>query len=319
MKWSRVALVAIALPLVACGGRSDTWASLSEAPNGAVAMGLAKAADGSFTEPSSAAAQKELAQQLAPTGQAWLENLNSVEARDEFTNACAAALDTRANGTSFRFIPLSKLGSEVEAAGSRALRELLPRTLNAPAVSAVNEGPYLMMMRAAGGRIDNLLGDCLTLVQKLAPEHTSLVTALRPLVEARDKEAAGRYATLRDAAGAGDPNPPPAMPLAVVWFGRDSGPFVAYAGLAKPMRPSDVDPIEICGFDPDTTRERTAVACDRLLLAAARRSNGGSEEIPKEVVKAWLLENLENPTANFGESGGIRMEIERPKATGGER
>ncbi len=67
-----------------------------------------------------------------------------------------------------------------------------------------------------------------------------------------------------DASGAGDPSPPPAMPISIVWFGRDSQPFAIFASPTKSMRAPNVDPLEICGFDPDTTRERTATACDRL-------------------------------------------------------
>lgn len=315
MKWSRIALVAITLPLVACSDRSDTWSSLSVAPKGALQR-LVASKDGGFVEAPSASRQRDLAEQLVPAAQGWLQDLNSVEARDGFASACAGALDTNAGGISFRFVPLSKFGPEVDAAAARTLKELLPRTPGAPAASAVNEGPYLMMMRAAGGRIDNLLGDCLTLLQKLTPEHASLVTALRPLAEARDKDAAARYANLRDASGAGDPSPPPAMPISIVWFGRDSQPFAIFASPTKSMRAPNVDPLEICGFDPDTTRERTATACDRLLLAAARRTHGGSGEVPKDVVKAWLLANFENPAANFG--GGERppLEVERTQSNG---
>lgn len=315
MKLSTIASLAIILPLVACSSSSDTWSSLSATPRGVT--GVVLAADGSFTmAPPTPAQNKERASQLTTAAQAWLQDVNSVETRDNFAVACASVLDANAGGVSYRFIPLSKLGPDVDAAAARALRELLPRTPEAPSLSAVTEGPYLLMMRPTGGRIDNLLGDCLNLLGKLAPEQASLVTALRPLAETRDKDVAARFATLQTAAGAKAPLPAPAIPVGVMWFGRDSQPFAVTAGPRKMLRPSDVDPLEICGYDPDTTRERSAAACDRLLVAAARRGPAESGEIPKGVVKAWLLTNLENPVANFGEAGMPPLRIDRTQTSG---
>lgn len=315
MKLSAIASLAIILPLAACSSSSDSWSSLSATPRGVT--GVVPAADGSFTmAPPTPAQNKERAGQLTTAAQGWLQDVNSVEMRDSFAVTCASVLDMDAGGVSYRFIPLAKLGADVDAAATRALRELLPRTPDAPSLSAITEGPYLFMMRPTGGRIDNLLDDCLNLLEKLAPEQASLVTALRPLAATRDKDVAARFATLQKAAGAKDPLPAPAIPIGVMWFGRDSQPFAVTAGPRKPLRPDDVDPLEICGYDPDTTRERSADACDRLLLAAARRGQAESGEIPKAVVKAWLMSNFENPVANFGTGGAPPLRIDRTQAAG---
>jgi hypothetical protein len=276
-----------------CGCSAEApqaWERLAEAPYDNISDGVSKIADGSlYTVSGSSDVTAEDAARFSELGQAWLAAPASREASKALVDFCAPSGDS--GGLYYAHIPLRKLSRKAEQAATSLYRALEARTdlkTQLPPETSTQAGPYLLMLGGDPERKFDLMQTC---VGRFASQKgaTALVAqSLLPLAKSKDADIRTSYETAREKAAGRTIRALPYKPLALVWYGQSQGPYAAMIGLPDGPLMADIDPVKLCGLDPDTSPDLGASNCLRLTAAASRKRNHGSDAPTIDVTTAWL-------------------------------